>query len=312
MQAGQPSKTESGMKCAALTDMVSAEVAAHVRDLMLFARSRVEGRRPGDNRSVLRAFSTDFLQHRQYYPGDNLKYLDWKVWARTNRYVVREYEETTNLDLYLAVDVSASMSFAGCSISKHTCAVRAAAVILYLVLLQNDSFGLSLFSDRLLHHCEPMSGRRHLIAVYERLVACEPEGTADWSGSLRQIQSRISRRGLVVVISDFIGEPEEIGRGLSAFRSLSCDVIVLHVVHPEERSMASSTVTRFVDMEDGSSETVDPLLVGEAYARRFAAHCDAVRDICARRAIGYARLVAGEDEYKAIGAFLRRRSALLL
>ncbi len=295
-----------------LTDIVSPEMAVHVRDLMLFARNRVEGKRPGDNKSVLKAFSTDFLQHRQYYPGDNLKYLDWRVWARTNRYVIREYEETTNLDLYLAVDVSASMTFEGSGPSKHLCSVRAAAVILYLMLLQNDSFGLSLFSDRLLQHYEPASGRKHLIALYERLVSCKPEGAVDWTFALRQMQSRIRRRGLVVVISDFIGEPEQIGRALSGFRSLSCDAIALQIVHPEERSLASSTMTRFVDIEDGSSETVDPLLVGEAYARRFAAHCDAVRDVCARRAIAYAQITAGEDEYKAIGAFLRRRSAILL
>jgi uncharacterized protein (DUF58 family) len=293
-----------------LSDVIEPAAAAHLRQLVLFARQRVEGRHAGENRSVLKGFSTDFLQHRPYYPGDNLKYLDWRVYARTNRYVVREYEETTNLDLYLVLDVSASMGFAGDGPSKHACAVRAAAVFFYLMLIQRDTFGLALFADQRTACVEPAGGRRHLLELYGRLLAARPAGTADWRGALQQVQSRIRRRGLAIVLSDFMADPAEIGRGLSGFRSRGCDTIAVHIIHPRERALGQTGMTRYVDLEDGSTETVDPLLIRDAYARQFHEHATAVRDECTRRGAAYCDLVAGDDEHKVIGAYLRRRMAL--
>lgn len=294
-----------------LTDVIAPETAAHLKQLLLFARCRVEGRHAGDNKSVLKGFSTDFMQHRQYYPGDNIKYIDWRVFARTSRYVVREYEETTNLDLYVVLDVSASMGFAGDSMSKHEYAVHAAAVFFYLMLLHKDTFGLSLFAENLVKHVEPAGGRRHLIQLYEALLNQVPRGTVDWRQALRQAQSRVKRRGLVLVLSDFMGDPAEIGRGLSGFRSLGSDAIAFHIMHPRERTLSQSTMTRYVDLEDRSAETVDPLLIRDAYARQFQEHALAVRDECTRRGIAYCDLDVGDEPHRAIGTYLRRRMAML-
>lgn len=294
-----------------LSEVVPPETAARLKQLLLFARCRVEGRHAGDNRSVLKGFSTDFMQHRQYYPGDNIKYLDWRVFARTSRYVIREYEETTNLDLYVVLDVSGSMGFAGDSLSKHEYAVRAAAVFFYLMLSHKDSFGLSLFADGLVAHHAPGGGRRHLIQLYESLLAQVPRGVVDWRTALRLVQSRIKRRGLVLILSDFMGDPAEIGRGLSGFRSLGSDAIAFHIIHPRERALAQSTMTRYVDIEDQSAETVDPLLIRDAYERQFKEHALAVRDECTRRGIAYCDLEVNEDPHRAIGAYLRRRMAML-
>ena len=295
-----------------LSDVVAPEIAAHLKQLLLFARGRVEGRFAGDNRSVMKGFSTDFMQHRQYFPGDNIKYLDWRVFARTGRYVIREYEETTNLDLYVVLDVSASMGFAGDSLSKHEHAMRAAAVFFYLMLTHKDTFGLSMFAEGLVAHVDPSGGRRHLIQLYDALLKQVPRGVADWRVALRQVQSRIKRRGLVLVLSDFMGDPAEIGRGLSGFRSLGSDAIAFHVIHPRERALAQSTMTRYVDLEDRSAETVDPLLIRDAYARQFHEHALAIRDECTHRGIAYCDLVVGDEVHKAIGAYLRRRMAMLM
>ena len=295
-----------------LADVIPADVAARLKSLLLFARSRVEGRHAGDNRSVLKGISTDFMQHRQYFPGDNLKHIDWRVFGRTNRYVVREYEETTNLDLYLVLDTTASMGFAGSGMSKHEFAVKVSAILSYIMLLHHDTFGLSLFSEGLVAHVDPAGGRRHLLQLYALLVEHAPRGAADWSAALRQVRSRIRRRGLVIVLSDFMDDPLRIGKGLAGFRSLGCDVIAFHIVHPEEQALRQGGMTRYVDIEDRSAETVDPLLIRDAYARQFQEHVVAVREECTRRGIASCDLAVGDDYHRAVGAYLRRRMAMLL
>ena len=200
----------AGMKTQrCITDVVTPELAARVEQLMLFSRFRVQGRQTGENKSVLKGSSTDFLQHRQYYPGDNLKYLDWRVFGRTGRYVVREYEELTNLDLYLVVDNSASMGFGavGEELSKHQFAVQVAAMLAYLMLVQKDSFALSLFSDSLTAHVDSGASRRHLLRTYETLLSNAPAGIANWIDAVRHVQARIRRKGLVLVLSYFMDDP---------------------------------------------------------------------------------------------------------
>lgn len=294
-----------------IADVIPADKAAHLKQLLLFARGRVEGRHAGDNRSILKGFSTDFLQHRQYYPGDNLKYIDWRVFGRTSRYVIREYEETTNLDLYLILDTSASMGFAGNGISKHEFATKVAAIFFYLMLIHKDTFGLSLFAEGLVSHTEPAGGRRHLLQLYTSLLNQIPRGIVDWTVALRQVQSRIRRRGVVIVLSDFMDAPLRIGKGLSGFRSLGCDVIAFHIIHPQEKTLGQSSTTRYVDIEDHSAETVDPLLIRDAYAEQFREHVTAVREECTRRGIAACDLEVGDDYHKAIGTYLRRRMSML-
>ena len=296
---------------AQFTDLVSGDLASRLKQLLLFSRHRVEGRYLGENRSVRKGFSTDFMQHRQYFPGDNIKYLDWRIYGRTDRYFVREYEQPTNLDLYLVVDCSASMSFAGDGQSKHDFAVRVAAIFIYLMMLQQDHYGLSLVGATLRAHADPAAGRRHLQRLYEMLLSSPPAGVCDWEGAMRQTQARVTRRGLVLVLSDFLGDPEAIGRGLAGFRSRRCDAIAFHLIHPEEADLSRDTMTRYVDLEDGSSETVDPLLIREAYQEQFRRHGVALRQECSRRGIEYCPLTVGPDYETAIGDYLRHRLARL-
>jgi uncharacterized protein (DUF58 family) len=157
-------------------DVVTGDLADRVKQLMLFSRYRVDGRFSGENRSVRKGFSTDFMQHRQYVRGDNLKYIDWRVYGRTGRYVVREYEETTNCDIYVVVDNSASMAYGDGEYSKHEYAMRLCAMIFYMSMTQKDSFGLSLITDSLQSHANPGTSRRHLIRLYESLLSQTPTG----------------------------------------------------------------------------------------------------------------------------------------
>jgi uncharacterized protein (DUF58 family) len=294
------------------TDLIAPDLAARVRQLMLFSRFRVEGRFTGDNKSTRKGFSSDFLQHRQYFPGDNLKYLDWRVFARTGRWIIREYEETTNLDLYLVVDKSASMGRCGGDLTKDEYATRVAALLAYLMLTQKDSFGLSLFAAQLRTHVDPGTGRRHLRRVFEVLLGETPAGVTDWEAALRQVGTRFRRRGLVIVISDFMGEPAAIGRALAGFRSARCDVIAFHVVDPFEEELRANHLTRYVDVEDGSALTVDPLLLRRAYADEFRRHLEELRRELSARGVAHALIRAGADYEKALGDYLQKRAAFLL
>ena len=294
------------------TNLISADLAGRVRQLMLFSRFRVEGRFTGDNKSTRKGFSSDFLQHRQYFPGDNLKYLDWRVFARTGRWIIREYEETTNLDLYLVVDKSASMGRCGGELTKDEYAVRVAAMLAYLMLVQKDGFGLSLFSDQVRVHLAAGTGRRHLRQVLELLLSEAPAGVTDWETTLRQVGARLRRRGLVVVISDFMGDPAAIGRALAGFRSARCDVIAFHLVDPFEEELRTNHLTRYVDVEDGSALVADPLLLRRAYAEQFHRHLEELRRELSARGVAHSLIRAGADYEKALGDYLQKRAAFLL
>lgn len=293
-------------------NLVTAEMATRVKRLMLFSRYRVEGYFVGDNKSAKKGFSADFMQHRQYFPGDNIKYLDWRVYGRTDRLVVREFEELTNLDLYLVIDHSASMGFGSQDLTKYEFSVRCAAILIYLMTVQKDAFGLSLFSDGLVEGTETGTSRRHLRRVCEALLRSPPAGVADWQSALHQAQARIKRRGLVVVFSDFMADPLEVGKGLAGFRSRGCDVIAFHVMDPFEMELRPASMTRFIDVEDGTAVTVDPLAVRTAYAEQFATHAEEVRQECTRRGIAYVSLKVADDYEVVIGDYLQHRMRVLM
>jgi uncharacterized protein (DUF58 family) len=293
-------------------DIITGDLAARVKRLMLFSRYRAEGRFAGENRSVKKGQSTDFMQHRPYVQGDNLKYIDWRVYARTSRFVVREFEDTTNLDMYLVVDASASMAFAGGGARKYDYAVQAAAILSYLMMTQKDSFGLSLIADSLRMHLAPGTSRRHLQRCCEVMLATEPAGAADWAQAVRQVRARQKRRGLVILVSDFLDDLDALERGLGGLCGRGSDAIAIHIVHPEEEALSQTNMTRFIDVEDNSALTVDPLILEQAYAAGFSAHCDAVRDACTRKGIAYTKLRVGDDTETVLGTYLRHRAAVLM
>jgi len=294
-----------------VTSILTGDIVERVRRLELFSRYQVEGTLAGDNRSPFKGFSTDFLQHRQYFYGDNLKHLDWRVFGRTDKLFVREFEHLTNAQMNLVVDVSASMDFAGLGLSKHEFAIRCAGLLAYLMHLQRDDFGLFLFSDSLVEHVRPASSRRHLHRVFERLVSAEPAGETVFRECLFEAEAHISRRGLVAIFSDFMDDPELITRGLGRFRMRGHDVIAFDIFDEAEEALDYVDFTRFRDLETSEVTGIDPLLIQQEYRRQFRQHQQEMRSGCLKNGVDYVLLPVSDQFDRVMGDYLQHRMSMM-
>lgn len=296
----------------ALSSLLTGDQLDRLRRLELFSRERVVGNRTGDNRSPLRGFSSDFLQHRQYFAGDSLRYLDWRVLAKADRLVVKQFEELTNAPLYLVLDTSGSMRYTGHSFSKLEYAVRCAAILTYVMYLQQDTFGLWLLGEGAAQRLPVGGSRRHLGRTFEALVAVEGRGETDYARCLRQVEMQATRRGIVVVLSDFMAEPETLAKLMGRLRLRGHDVLALHIVDPTERELEYVDFTRFRDLEDGAVLGADPLTIGAEYTRLFDEHGRRLKEACLARGIELLTLPVCDDYETALGQYLRHRMELLL
>lgn len=290
--------------------LLDAATAERVRELELFARQRVEGMLQGSNASILKGSTTDFLQHRQYLAGDSLRHLDWRVYARTGRLVIREYEEQTNSQLTVVVDVSGSMRTGGSGrLTKHEFTIRNAAILLTLACLQRDQFSLALFRTGRIVQLPFRGGRGHLRRVLAALVAGRPEGGTDFVQGLAESTAHVVRRGLVVVLSDFMDDPERICRQLAVIRARQGDLVAVQVRDPYEDDLDFNSVTRFHDPETDEVLVVDPVLVRNEYCRAIAEHGAALRDGCSRHGFDHTLVAVGDDYAAPLEAYLRARLA---
>ncbi len=277
--------------------LVDGDLADRLRRLELFSRFRVEGLLHGPNKSPLRGFSTDFLQHRQYFPGDNLKYLDWRVYGRSERLVVRQYEEVTNARVRIVLDGSGSMQHQSESMSKWDFSVRAAAVLLYVSFFHRDAFSLVTFRTDPGVSVPLRSGKGHLLRCFRALLDEQAEGGTDFDQGMGNAIAAHRRRGLTVVLSDFMDNPEAIAKKLSRLRFQNSDVIAMQIIDPGEQDLDFNSVTRFHDLESGEILSVDPQLIRKAYRKAFARHTLALKEHCRRYGFQHIALTV-EDNYE--------------
>jgi uncharacterized protein (DUF58 family) len=244
-------------------------VIARLGTLELRARTIVEGFLSGLHRSPFKGFSVDFAEYRQYMPGDDLSTIDWRVYARSDRYYIKKFEEETNLDCHVILDVSGSMGYGSHGISKFEYGQCLAASMAYLMNRQRDASGLTAFDDRIVAMLPPSarSGQLHaMLVTLDRLTVGKE---TDLSKPLHQIADALGRRGLVVLISDLLDEPARVIESLKRFRFRGTDVIVFHILDPDELSFPFERATRFEDIESGTEVLAVPLLVREHYLREI-------------------------------------------
>ena len=279
---------------AGLTAYLDPETASRFGRLDLVARLVVEGFITGLHRSPYHGFSAEFSEHRPYMPGDALRDLDWKALARTDRMYVKRYEEETNLKAYIMVDISGSMAFAdGGRITKFRYASCMAAALSYLMLRQRDAVGLVLFRDGLVSLVPPRSVSSQLNVLLRELTAANPGAETGMAPAFHELAERLSRRGLVVVLSDFLDDADEVLTGLRHFRHRGHEVLALQVLDPRERDLdLRRSDTRFIDLEnpDGESITTQPWHIQEAYSERIEALLGRYRRGCAEAGVDYVLL----------------------
>lgn len=286
-------------------------VVSRLSNMELRARLVVEGFIAGLHQSPFHGFSVEFAEHRQYMSGDELRRVDWKIYAKTGRYYVKQYEEETNLKAYIVLDASRSMGFASDGqISKFSYGSYLAASLSYLMVRQQDAVGLTLFDQAVTSFLPPHATRTYLRRLLLTLQQARPSGRTGAGGSLHQVADRIKRRGLVVVISDLLDEPAQIIGALKHFRHKKNEVIVMHVLDPLERSFAFGADAVFKDMETGDRLTTQPWQIQGTYRNAVGAFVDHYRRECLEHSIDYVLMDTATGFDTALTEYLNKRRSL--
>ncbi len=283
------------------------EAIRRIARLELRARHIVEGFLSGMHRSPYFGHSVEFAQHREYVPGDDLRDIDWKVWAKQDRLYVKQYEEETNMRCTLLVDVSRSMQYGSGPLNKYEYACTAAVSLAYLILRQQDSVGCIAFDSRIRTAVPPRSKRTHLLSIIKALDGSRPQETTDLSTILAQVAENQPRRGMVILFSDLLVERAPLLRGLRLLRQRGHDVLVLHVMDDDELDFPFSGPTRFDGLEVPEYISCNPRALREGYLEALNDYLEEIRRGCANHTIDYALVRTSEPLDAALAHFLCNR-----
>jgi uncharacterized protein (DUF58 family) len=284
-------------------------VIARLGSMELKARTVVEGFLSGLHRSPYKGFSVEFAEYRQYLPGDDLSTLDWKVYARSDRHYVKKFEEETNLDCHLLLDVSASMGYrGGAPMSKVEYGSVLAASLAYLMSRQRDATGLIQFDDRISARLPASARPGHLHSILLALDRIAPGATSNVGRPLHQLAEALSKRSLAVLISDLLDDPDEVVAGLKHLRFRGTDVIVFQVLDPHEIQFPFRGAARFRDVETGDEITADPSRVRDAYLGAIDGLCARYEKALRSQGIDFLRLDTSKPLDFALLAYLDARA----
>lgn len=285
------------------------KVLDRLEGLELVARTVVEGVLSGRHRSPLRGSSAEFAQHRQYVAGDELRRLDWKVYARNDRLVVKEMFEETTLSCHLLVDASESMSFGSLGWTKFDYARWCAAALAHLVIASRDTAGLVLFDSAERVKVPPASGAPQEMAILGALQQATPTGPTGVGAVLKWLGGRLRRRGIVVVFSDFFDELDAIAEGLRALTHGGHEPIVVQIVDPLELTLEIDHLARFDGLEATGQIKLDPRSIRAAYVEEITRHNQQLARAASTIGVDYLRLSTSDSLEAALSSYLAHRSA---
>ncbi|MFW6058789.1 MAG: DUF58 domain-containing protein, partial [Phycisphaeraceae bacterium] len=275
----------------------------------LVAKLVVEGFINGLHRSPFHGFSVEFADHREYVPGDDLKYIDWLLYARTDHYYIKRYEEETNLRTTILLDGSASMGFGTGALTKWDYSCFLSTCLAYLMIKQQDAVGMTVFGDRPELLIPPRSRGSQLRQLMQAMIRHTPHGQTRLADSLYATVRNLKRRGMVVLVSDLIDDPDETLRAIRMIGSHKHDVIVFHVQDHAEWEFDFEGPTLFRDMETGEELEVDPAAVREAYLEQQRELEDMYRRRLTEVGIDYHPITTRQPYDKALSAYLNRRAS---
>jgi uncharacterized protein (DUF58 family) len=283
------------------------EVVQRIGRLEVRARHIVEGLLSGMHRSPYFGQSVEFLQHREYAPGDDLRRVDWKVWAKQDRLYVKQYEEDTNLRCCLLVDLSESMAYGRGPLTKCDYAITAAAALAYLLLKQQDAVGCAVFDEAVRQVIPLRTSTSHLNTIVRALEPKEPQHKTKLYDVLARVAETYPRRGMMVLISDLLVDVEDTLRGLRLLRQRGHDVLVLHVLDDDELDFPFANPARFEGLETPDHLTCNPRALREGYLESLERFLASIRHGCARDNVDYALIRTSMPLDAALTAFLRHR-----
>ncbi|MCR9245578.1 MAG: DUF58 domain-containing protein [bacterium] len=293
------------------TNYLDPHVLDKVARLELRARLVVEGFVTGMHKSPYRGFSVEFAQHREYVPGDDLRHLDWKIFAKADRYVIKQYEEETNLRAHLFLDQSESMNYAhDGGMSKFDYAATGCAALAYMIQQQADAVGLTLFDESIVKQVPPSNTRASLANIFGALEQAKVrEQKTKVGGVLRELSTHLRQRGLVMIFSDLFDEPEEVLRGLRELRGRNHDIVVFHILDRDEVEFPFERMTLFEGLEQLPELLCDPKALREAYLEEIEGFAEAVRKGCLAQRIDYVRVQNDTPLDVVLTSYLSARAA---
>lgn len=285
------------------------EVTGRIRRLELTARRVVEGFLSGMHRSPYFGQSIEFLQHRNYTAGDEIRHIDWKVYARQDKLHIKQYEEETNLRLTLMVDRSASMAYGNGETNKFDYSASIAASLAYLALRQKDAVGLVTFDTEVNASIQPKSNQQQLTRILTMLDAVGADGRTDLPKVAKQIAQGIPKRGVVVIVSDLLGV-DNLREGLQVLRRRGHDVVLFHVLHDDEMDFEFNGSTRFEGLEGEEFLNCNPRALREGYLEALDQFLDQTKKACGRLSIDYVQVRTSDPLDAVLAKFLAARNSL--
>ncbi|MEW6355360.1 MAG: DUF58 domain-containing protein [Planctomycetota bacterium] len=279
-----------------------------LRNMHFIAKTIVEGRFAGRHRSPYFGFSVEFADYREYVPGDEIRAIDWKAYARSDRHYIKLFEEETDMTCHILLDQSASMRYGrDGGLSKIEYASYLVAALAYLIVKQGDRVSLTIFDDQVRYFRPPGGTAPHLFGMLNALEDLRIGRRTDVAEALRKIFPILKKRGLLIVVSDFLDDPERIFKSLSMFRHRKFDVILLHVLHHDERELPAFPNVRFVDAETAESITAEPDDVRSEYQQHMNAFIAEMKAHAAARQIDYNLVNTETEYYRVLEKYLYKR-----
>jgi uncharacterized protein (DUF58 family) len=276
--------------------------------LNLIARMVVDGFLSGVHKSPYKGFSVEFAEHRQYYPGDEIRHIDWRAFGKTDRYYIKEHEEETNLQAHLLVDASGSMAYAGRGVSKFRYAQYVAASLAYLMLHQRDAVGLVIHDHALRQTIPPRSHAKQLPLLLQTLENTQPGGKTGLAPLWHRLAGEIKRRGLIFILSDCFDALPRLTHALRHLSHRGHEIVLFHILAPEEIEFPFQRLAQFRSLETTTDErVVDPHHVRKEYLRNFETFCHELRVQVAGMQIDYHLLRTDEPVDRALGVYLSKR-----
>ena len=292
------------------SELVDPNVMERIGNLELLSRTVVDGLLAGKHPSTTKGGCCEFSQHRQYASGDEIRQIDWQVYARNDKYFIKQFEEETNLHGIVALDTSGSMKFGLSTVTKLEYARRAAACLARLLLHQRDAVGAVILNDKRPMFVPPKQNAAHLQAILSCLQAAGPGHGGSLGTQIRSYIPRLRRRGLFVLFSDCFGDLDDLSRALRAVRGRGHDVVVMNVLAPEEVHFSFRRWSSFQSLEmAGYSLNLDPASVRDEYLKELRRHLDRLEEIVTGLGGDYVRMTTNHDLADVLGWFLRGRMA---
>lgn len=293
-----------------MNNLITEKVVKTLDTFHLNVKEIVEGFMVGLHKSPYHGFSVEFADYRQYIPGDQIKDIDWKQYAKTDRYYVRRFEDETNVNAYILLDHSNSMSFASHDILKIDYAKKLAGALTYLISKQNDAVGLVTYNEDISYWQPPKTNQAFIAGIYKKLYELDAEKNTNSIRVLHQIAEKIKKRSLIIIISDLLDEAEQLIRGLKHFRYLKHDVIVFHIVDDQEVDFNYKKETIFVDSETKSEVRVFPWQIRENYQSKYAGFYKEIQEQCSISKIEYVNFTTQTPLEDNLLKYLIKRSKL--